>query len=138
MLVQHFSRDRSAGSRQSRRLLTAGLVASAALSACPLAAQEARRITFSDAIRIALEQNNTLRQAENTAALDAVAVRQQRMQFLPDLQLTTQGAQNYGRNFSENEGRVIDEATQSLNMGLSSSVVLFNGLATSPRCGRPS
>ena len=129
MLSQYFSPNRPPGSGRSRPLLMAAVVASAGLIAArPLATQEARRITFDEAIRIALKQNSELRRAKNETALDGIAVRQQRIQFLPDLQLTTQGAQNYGRNFSESEGRVIDQTTQSLNMGVSSSVVLFNGL----------
>ena len=85
-------------------------------------------ITFDDAIRIALKQNTTLEQANNAAALDAATVRQQRLSFLPDLRLTTNTGQNYGRSFSEEEGRIIDQTTQSLTAGLSSSVTLFNGL----------
>jgi len=36
-------------------------------------------ITFDDAIRIALKQNTTLQQANNTAALNSATVRQRRM-----------------------------------------------------------
>src|SRR4051812_35151462 len=63
-------------------------------------------ITFDDAIRIALKQNTTLEQANNSAALDAANVRQQRLSFLPDLRLSTNTGQNYGRSFSEAEGRI--------------------------------
>jgi outer membrane protein len=85
-------------------------------------------ITFTDAIRIALQQNTTLEAANNSAALDAATVRQQRLSFLPDLRLTTNTGQNYGRSFSEEEGRIIDQTTQSLTAGVSSSMTLFNGL----------
>jgi outer membrane protein len=94
-----------------------------------LAAQEPRVITFDQAVRIALAQNATLRQAANAASLDAVAVQQAKMQFLPDLRLSAQTAQNYGRSFSETEGRTLNETTQSLSTGMSSSVVLFDGFA---------
>ena len=90
-------------------------------------APDTRIITFGDAIRIALDQNIELRQAENAAELDEVAVTEARKQFVPDLRLTTSGAQNYGRNFLESEGRIIDSSTRSFNVGLSSSVVLFDG-----------
>ena len=85
-------------------------------------------ITFDDAIRIALQQNTTLEQANNAAALDAATVRQQRLSFLPDLRVSTNTGQNYGRSFSQEEGRIIDQTTQSLTAGVSSSVTLFNGL----------
>ena len=88
-----------------------------------------RTITFDEAVKIALTQNATLRQASNAASLDAVAVQQAKMQFLPDLRLSAQTAQNFGRTFSEAEGRTLNETTQSINTGVSSSVVLFNGFA---------
>ncbi|MFO7277371.1 MAG: TolC family protein [Pseudomonadota bacterium] len=126
-------RPRAARPRASR---TAGL---AALLACatglllaaarPAIAQQpdTRIITFQDAVRIALERNATLRRAQNTAELDAIAVEEARNSFLPDLRFSTQGAQSFGRNFSDIEGRILDRSTRSVNMGLNSSVVLFNG-----------
>jgi outer membrane protein len=48
---------------------------------------------------------------------------------LPDLRFNTSTAQNYGRGFSQDEGRIIDQTTQSLNTGVSSTVTLFNGMA---------
>jgi len=85
-------------------------------------------VTFDDAIRIALRQNTTLQQAANSADLNSATVRQQRLSFLPDLRLSTNTGQNYGRSFSEEEGRIIDQTTQSVNAGVQSSVTLFNGL----------
>jgi outer membrane protein len=86
-------------------------------------------ITFDDAIRIALRQNTTLQQARNSASLDGATVRQQRLALLPDLRLSTNTGQNYGRSFSEAEGRIVDEATRSMSAGLSSSMTLFNGFS---------
>jgi outer membrane protein len=94
-----------------------------------LPAQEPQVVTFDDAVRIALTQNATLRQAANAASLDAVAVQQAKIQFLPDLRLNAQTSQNYGRSFSEAEGRTLNETTQSLTTGVSSSVTLFDGFA---------
>ena len=92
-------------------------------------AQTPQTITFDDAVRIALAQNATLRQAANAASLDAIAAQQAKMQFLPDLRLNAQTSQNYGRSFSEAEGRTLNETTQSLSTGVSTSVVLFDGFA---------
>jgi outer membrane protein len=100
-------------------------------AASALGAQTAtpsQQITFDDAIAIALRQNTTLRQANNTAALNAANVRQQRLSLLPDLRFNTSTGQNYGRTFSEEEGRILNQTTQSVNAGVSSSVTLFNGL----------
>jgi outer membrane protein len=94
-----------------------------------LQAAEARIITFDEAVRIALEQNTTVRQAENAAKLGAVDVRQARGRFLPDLALTTRGGQSFGRTFNQEEGRIINETTDTLNVGVSSGVTVFDGFA---------
>ena len=86
-------------------------------------------ITFDEAISIALRQNTTLKQANNASALNSAAVKQQRLSLLPDLRFNTTTGQNYGRGFSQDEGRIIDQTTQSLNAGISSTVTLFNGLS---------
>ena len=97
-----------------------------------LAAQTAaptQTITFDEAISIALRQNTTLKQANNASALNSANVKQQRLSLLPDLRFNTTTGQTYGRGFSEDEGRIIDQTTQSMNAGVSSSVTLFNGLS---------
>ncbi|MDF2770683.1 MAG: outer rane efflux protein [Geminicoccaceae bacterium] len=93
------------------------------------AARPQTTITFDEAVRIALRQNTTLQQAANAAELDEAAVRQQRFNLLPDLRLTSNTGQNYGRSFSEEEGRIIDETTRSMNAGVQSSVTIFNGFS---------
>lgn len=93
-----------------------------------LAAEQPETITYDQALRIALQRNVALRQSENTAASDAVSVKQARMQLLPDLRLNTQGTQSYGRNFNQTDGALINSTTQTMNAGLSSSLTLFDGL----------
>jgi outer membrane protein len=88
----------------------------------------ARRITFDEAIAIAIQQNNTLRQAQNATQLGATNVQQQKLAFLPDLRATTSTGQDYGRNFSQSEGSIVNQTTQSVSAGVSSSLTLFNGL----------
>src|SRR5690554_453709 len=99
--------------RTSSRLLPL-LIAMFAVAG-PLQAQQAdegtRTITFSEALEIALEQNSSLRMAVNATEVSAVAVRGERMQFLPDLRVSTRGAQNYGRYFDQSEGQIFNEAT---------------------------
>src|SRR5512146_1736735 len=84
-------------------------------------------ITFEDAIGIALKQNVTVKQAANAAALGDATVSQQKMQLLPDLRLSVSGSDAVGRNFSQTEGAVINQQTQALSSGLSSSLTLFDG-----------
>jgi len=119
-----------------KRILTAALavaigmegVRAAGAQQPPAQTPSSKTITFSDAIRIALEQNTAIRQAKNTAALNSAAVTQQKLAFLPNLSLSANTAQDYGRNFNQSEGRIVDQTTNSMNAGLSSSVTLFDGL----------
>ena len=93
----------------------------------PSAPAASDTITFEEAIAIALRQNTAVRQARNAESLSETSVKQQRMQFLPDLRLSTSTGESYGRSFSESEGRIVDRTTRSLNAGVSSSVTLFDG-----------
>jgi len=97
------------------------------------AAGQPRTITFDDAVRIALQQNGTLRQAVNAAALDTVAVRQQRMQFLPDVRFSTTTSGSYDRAPGTGTGSssALSRTSTALNAGFSSSYTLYNGGANS-------
>lgn len=86
-----------------------------------------RRIAFGDAVRIALQQNITLRQAENVNAQSAVSVQQQRNQFLPNLSFNTSTSGNVGQSFNQTAGRLVNQTSQTLNGGVTSNVTLFNG-----------
>ena len=116
-------------------MLTAGVV----LGAGSLGAQQpsgvmtqtappAALITFDEALKLALTQNTGVKQAQNTAALNSASVKQQKLAFLPNLSLSANSAQDYGRNFNQSEGQIINTTTNSLNAGLSSSVTLFDGM----------
>ena len=107
-------------------IIVASLVAGRAVA--QTAPPAGSRIDFDQAVKIALQQSTTMRQAKNANALGATGVRQQQLDFLPDLRVTTSGANSIGRTFSQTDGQLVDEATQSLNAGLSSSVTIFDGL----------
>jgi outer membrane protein len=106
-------------------LLLAALIALAFLR--PAHAQDARLISFQEAVRIALERNSELRQVQTGEQIDEVAVHEARMQFLPDLRLSSNGARNYGRSFDQAEGRVVDQTTRSFSVGMNSGVTVFDG-----------
>lgn len=107
------------------RLLSAVLVS---LGALPVAVHAAQVITLDDAIGIALERNVPLLQARTTAQLSDVVVSAAKLQFLPNLSVTTTGTRNYGRYYSSATGSYINETTNSLSPGASSGVTLFTGL----------
>ena len=86
-----------------------------------------RTITYEEAVAIALKQNPAVLQAQNATDLSDANVAQQKMQFLPDLRLSASTANAVGRTFSQSDGALLNQSTQSLNLGLSSSVTLFDG-----------
>lgn len=111
-----------------RHLAVAPLLAMLVALATPAAAQQARTITYQEALQLAVQRNVEYRQAQAAAASDAVAVAQARRNLLPDLRFNTQGTQNYGRNFNQNDGQIVNQSTQSMNAGLTSSLTVFDGL----------
>jgi outer membrane protein len=133
--------DRNAISRWALLASLAAVAGAPALSAqsgspaAPVAAAAApgapvRSIGFDEAIRIALQQNGTLRQAVNAAALDTVSVRQQKMQFLPSVNLSTstsQSLQPFANRATAVGMQVSPVTSTAVNAGVSTSLVLFNG-----------
>lgn len=100
-----------------------GAVAAIALSiGSGVSAQAPTLVTFDDAISIALQQSSAIARSENTQTLNALAVSDARMSFLPDLRLSTSGSQDL-------QSSGIGGASQSMNARLSSSVTLFDGFA---------
>lgn len=107
-------------------LLALGLAATLGAQA-PASGQP---ITFDDAIRIALQQNNTIKVAQNATVNDAAAVQQARMQFLPDLRVngsTSEDLSNGSALGAGAGGQLGGSSTQALNAGMSSSLTLFDG-----------
>jgi outer membrane protein len=125
--------------RSRRRTSVVALALTAAALAAPAGAQgvaasaaaatrPTTTITFNEAIAIALRQNTALKQSENAAAMSAANVTSRKSAFLPSLSLVTNSAENVGRTFSPIDGSVSDQTSHSLSTGLSSSIVLFDGL----------
>jgi len=107
-------------------LMVAG--AASALPAIAAAQASPRSITLPEALQIALTQNSSVLVAENAVDAQAVSVRQQQFAFLPSLSFNTSGNESLGRAFSQDEGRIMTQTTQSFNAGVSAGVTLFDGL----------
>ena len=115
------------------------MTALAATVASPLMAQQKQAgppandnqtVTFSDAIAMALKQNVSVKQAENAAQLGDATVKQQKMQLLPNLQFNVTGAENVGGSLAQSAGAaagILNQQTQSLSSGVSTSLTLFDG-----------
>lgn len=102
----------------------------AGVPAAPAAPTASTPITMDEAIRIALQQNPTLVQTRNAAALNEAAARQQKLQFLPDLRANASTSQSYSSSGATLGGAAgtLDQSARSLTAGLSSSLTLFDGL----------
>ena len=107
--------------------LTAGTLAAASVAGAQVGSGSPQRITYDDAVAIVLKQNVSVKQAENATQLSSATVSQQQKAFLPSLSLNVTGSNNVGRNFSQSEGTIINQQSQALSTGLSSSLTLFDG-----------
>jgi outer membrane protein len=94
-------------------------------AATTVAAPSAKPIDLQAAIGIALQQNVAVQQSENAVASDAAVVSSRKSALLPSLSLNTSTAQSLGRSTS---ALGTSASTQSMNAGVSSSFVLFDGL----------
>ena len=120
-------RTRAPSRRATRLCARAALAVIAVVPAHPLWAQgvpagpsPARVISLDDAIRIALDQNSSVRLSRNASTLDSLSVRQFRNQFLPSLSASSQSSQGF-----LNAPGVRSSFSSSL--GLSSGLTLYNG-----------
>lgn len=131
MLPDHFANLRSVKARPITYLAAILLVVVGSTLAAPaLRAQGGTVITLDDAIRIAMERSIELKRAANNVALSTTSVRQERAGYLPNLSLSVNPSERFGRAFDQTSGGVVDRRTEALSIGASSSVTLFNGFAT--------
>ena len=92
----------------------------------PAASPPVERITFQQAIDIALRENLTVRQAENNVDNATLAARQAGQALRPDLRFSASGNNSFGRAFDNSTGEIYNEQTRSANSSVSSSVTLWD------------
>jgi outer membrane protein len=106
-------------------LLTAPDVSRAQAASPSVAGQP---IGLQDAIAIALRQNVAVKQSENAVASSNATIDSKQSAFLPTLSLGTSTARTIGRAGGASFGNGISGSGQSLSTGISSSLVVFDGL----------
>lgn len=84
-------------------------------------------ITVEDAVRIALDNNYQLKQAENNLDLAEMEVMSAYADFLPSINASFNGNQRVGQQFDPSSFTFGDLTIYSMSGGLSSSVPIFNG-----------
>lgn len=100
--------------------------------ALQLQAQEVRKITIQEAVKIALENNFQLKQAENNLSLASELIKSERADFLPNVNSSLNGSRNTGQQFiadrfSEGLDPFVNITSQSISGNLSANIVLFQG-----------
>jgi len=101
------------------------------LSFLPIAAQaqEVREVTFNEAVQIALDRNVTILRAQNNLELQELTVQSEKMDFLPNVNLNSGGNRNFGFQFDQTSGKLVNQSTDGFSLSASSSVSLFAGFA---------
>jgi outer membrane protein len=93
----------------------------------PAPAQELRRITFDQAVQLALERNITVQRARNAMDLQETQIAAEKADFLPNLNASTGANRVYGLSFDQTTGRTFTEASDGFSTSLSSSYQLYTG-----------
>lgn len=91
------------------------------------ATQDTTRITFDEAVRLALDQNTDLKRAQANARQSNTRVQSEWMDFAPNLSVSTNVSRRFGRNFSQVTGDFTTRSTDFFNMSGRSDITLFNG-----------
>jgi outer membrane protein len=91
--------------------------------------QEIVDLTFSEAVKIAIENNLTLKQQQNQQFVNQAQKRQTMAQVGPTVNAYAQAWRVQGNQFIEQEARVVNDAQTSNFYGtVDANMVLFNGL----------
>ncbi len=90
-------------------------------------AQQVQRITFDEALRLALRRNPIIQQAVNERERSEVGLASARSNFLPDINLVVGANRDYGRNFVLEEARLVNQITHYFSSSISANLNLFNG-----------
>lgn len=91
------------------------------------AGQAADTVTYREAVQISLRQNTSLQRARRSADVQGAEATRQTMDFLPSLQLSNNVSRTFGRSFSQQEGEILSQTSNFVDIGGSASLQLFNG-----------
>jgi len=91
------------------------------------AAQEPRVVTYREALRIAVQRSTDVLRARRSAELQGLEATRQAMDFLPSLELSSGATRTFGRSFSQQEGEILSQTSDFIDLGGSASLQLFNG-----------
>lgn len=108
-----------------RLFVIAVLVASSSTSNAE--ARQVQEISFDQAVSIAMENSVVIKRGANNVLSQEASVRSAQANFLPNLNASTGGSRRMGLGFDQSTFERTSTATNSFNLGISSSLNLFNG-----------
>lgn len=85
------------------------------------------RISFEEALRIALQQNTDVKRAQGEARHARTEVWDERMDFAPNLSVSSSLSRSFGRTFSEEQIGFVTESTDYMYLNGRAGLTLFNG-----------
>lgn len=84
-------------------------------------------LTYEEAVATALNNNLELKQFENGIRVNKAQFNSNKLNFLPEIYATLDGAKTKGFQFSTQEQSLVDEEIETLDFNLEADFVLFNG-----------
>ena len=105
---------------------TLGLVA--ALCICAVGYGQVQKLSFKEAVKIAIDNNVNLRQAKNTLGGFEADRRAAYGSLAPDVTGYLQAWRNDGNFFIQQEARVVNTVSDNLYGSIDADVMIFNGL----------
>src|SRR5579871_78273 len=91
-------------------------------------AQAQEKLTMQECVRIALDNNLTVKRSVYNVETNRVGLLGAVGNFLPTLNFGVSGSQNYGRNLNPVTYQYFQGVTKTINPSLTSQVTIFNGL----------
>lgn len=109
-----------------QRILAAASILALPAAAQAQQAQPVERITFQQAIEIALRQNVAVLTAENAIETSRLNVSQARSTMWPTFNFSVGGGNSIGKQFDQSTASLLTKMTQSANTGVSSGFTLVD------------
>lgn len=85
-------------------------------------------ISFDEAVRIALDQNTTLKRAINQVESQDAQVSREYMDFLPSLNLSSSTSRRFGLVRNEQTFELTNQTLDAFSLSASTGITVFNGL----------
>ena len=90
-------------------------------------AQEVQRISYQEALQMALLRNSDVKRAENEAEYRGAVVTREYMDFLPSVDISNRTTRTFGRSFSQEEGTILSETSDFYAIEANANIDLFQG-----------